>query len=106
VFELPARHVVTMLLVLFIPLLALLVVPLTSPFKWSRLFWTYLIPVVPFVLLFDGIVSCLRVYSVPQLRELTQDLGGPAYVWESGTQNAAYLSVPITYLIGHPVAKG
>ena len=95
-----------MLLVLLIPLSAWLVVPLTSPFKWSRLFWTYLIPVVPFVLLFDGMVSCLRVYSVPQLRELTQDLGGSEYLWESGRQKAAYLSIPITYLIGHPVAKG
>jgi hypothetical protein len=104
VVELPARHVFTIVFILLIPLVVFTVVPLTSSFKWSRLVWTYLIPVIPFVLLFDGIVSCLHVYSLAQLRELTEGLGGAAYRWEIGRQKAAILPIPITYLIGHPVA--
>ena len=28
---------------------------LMRPFRWSRIFWTYAVPVVPFVVLFDGL---------------------------------------------------
>jgi hypothetical protein len=34
--------------------------PWIRPFRWSRLLWTYVVPIIPAVLLFDGIVSCLR----------------------------------------------
>jgi hypothetical protein len=47
------------------------------------LFWTYLVPALPLVLLFDVMVSCLRVYSVPELRDLTAGLD--CYRWDSGT---------------------
>src|SRR5450759_4223616 len=34
--------------------------PWIRPFRWSRLLWTYLIPIIPLVFLFDGVVSCHR----------------------------------------------
>jgi len=33
-----------------------------------------LVPVIPFVLLFDGVVSCLRTYRPEELREISQKL--------------------------------
>jgi hypothetical protein len=104
VFELPSRNMLTMLLLLFIPVADLLVVPLYHPFKWSRLLWTYFIPVVPFVLFFDGIVSCLRAYSTEELTEMTRGLDSGGYRWEVGVekQKSGLLRLPVTYLIGCP----
>ena len=39
----------------------------------------YLIPVIPFVLWFDGIVSCMRTYSLRELGELTAGLPANGY---------------------------
>ncbi|HXM61951.1 MAG TPA: hypothetical protein VN950_13935, partial [Terriglobales bacterium] len=72
------------------------------PFRWSRLLWTYLIPVIPLVLLFDGVVSCLRTYRPQELREMVEKLKPPScqYQWEIG--ELAGGKMPVTYLIGYP----
>src|SRR2546425_11759383 len=68
VFEATQRRALALLLMLLAPLMMLVVTPFIRPFRWSRLLWTYLIPLVPLVTLFDGLVSCLRTYSVQELR--------------------------------------
>jgi len=83
-------------------LLAFVYTPWIRPFRWSRLFWTYVVPVVPFVVLFDGVVSCLRTYRPQELREIIGKLGGSEYEWEVGEHIAARGLLPITYMIGHP----
>jgi hypothetical protein len=102
IFEAPARHTLTLLSLLFIPIAAWLFVPFRRPFRWSRLFWTYLIPIVPFVLLFDGLISCLRAYSPEELEAMTSGLGDHGYRWEIGEEAGGLLPVRITYLIGSP----
>ena len=82
---------------------ALLFAPLIRPFRWSRLFWTYVIPLIPLVLLFDGVVSCLRAYTPEELRETVEKLGAIEYQWEVGEHSRAATQVPITYLIGYPL---
>ena len=77
--------------------------PLIRPFRWSRLFWTYLVPIIPLVLLFDGVVSCLRTYRTQELREMVKKLTGSQYEWEVGEQAGGLGRAPITYLIGHPI---
>ncbi len=62
---------------LFVPLGALLVTPFIRPFRWSRLVFTYVIPVLPLLIVFDGIVSCLRVYSPDELRAHLRLAGEP-----------------------------
>ena len=91
-------------LLLGTPLRVLLVTPFIRPFRWSRLFWTYLVPALPLVLLFDTVVSLLRMYSVEDKRELTAGLDG--YVWDIGTVRARPVPVRITYLIGIPAEGG
>jgi hypothetical protein len=95
-----------MFLMLLVPLMVLLVTPFIRPFRWSRLVWTYLIPVVPLVSLFDGLVSCLRTYSVQELRDLTEGLGANNYQWDIGELKSTVGPIPITYLIGVPVDHG
>jgi hypothetical protein len=106
VFEAPGRHSLTLLLLFSFPILTLAVVPFIRPFRWSRLTWTYLVPVIPIVLFFDGLVSCLRTYSPGELLELTSGFSASDYRWEVGEEGSGRLSVPITYLIGIPPSGG
>jgi hypothetical protein len=107
VFEQTARTPLALIMMLFLPWLAFLAAPFLRPFRIDRLFWTWVIPAIPFVLTFDGIVSCLRTYSLPELRALTEDIRvhaiGPDYVWEFGTVPSPISPIGVRYLIGYPV---
>jgi hypothetical protein len=94
-------------LCLFVPLVVFAFTPFIRPFRWSRLAWTYLIPIVPFAVLFDGIVSCFRAYSLSELRQLTSGLSQCGYNWDVGEEKywGGFSPVPVTYLIGYPAVK-
>lgn len=99
IFEFTQRKPAAILAMLLTPLFVLLVTPFIRPLKFSRLFWTYLIPAVPILVGFDGVVSCLRTYTPAELRELTEDLS-EKYQWEIGELSVKGSLVPVTYLIG------
>ena len=99
------RSVPAILSVLFAPLVCWLVTPFIRPFRWSRLVFTYLVPIVPLIILWDGIVSCLRVYSPDELAELVSGLDAKDYAWQIDTAPVPRTPVSITYLIGHPPAR-
>jgi len=101
-FEMVGRHPVQLIGLLSSPLLALLLMPFTRPFRWSWLLFTYVIPVIPLFILWDGVVSGLRVYSVAELRELVAGLRGEEYVWEIGAEPMTRIPAPVTYLVGYP----
>jgi len=103
VFEI-ARRAPSAIGLTFAFVLALFVcTPWIRPFRWSRLFWTYLLPIVPFVLLFDGVVSCLRTYRPQELLKMVDQLTARDYQWDAGELPTRF--VPITYLIGYPQAS-
>ena len=105
VFEATHRSALAILLMFLTPLLVLIFTPFIRPFRPSRLLWTYVVPVVPFVVLFDGIVSCLRTYNPTELQVLTAELSsGTQYQWEIGEQRAERAPLPVTYLLGYPTA--
>ncbi len=79
-------------------------VPLVRPFRWTTLFWTYLLPLLPLLTVFDGVVSCLRSYTPDELRELTRGLEGEPYEWEIGRAPLPNAPFHVTYLIGCPVS--
>jgi hypothetical protein len=99
IFEATKRAPLTIGLIFAGILLLFLHTPRIRPFRWSRLLWTYLIPVIPLVLLFDGVVSCLRTYRPQELREIVEKLASCQYQWEIG--ELATGKVPVTYLIGY-----
>jgi hypothetical protein len=90
-------------LLLLTPIRVFLATPFIRPFRWARLFWTYIVPALPVVLLFDTIVSLLRTYSEPELRELTADLDGCS--WDIGAVGSDWMPVRPMYLIGIPKAR-
>jgi len=101
IFEVTRRRASAMAMIFVWFLTPLAFTPFIRPFRWSRLLYTYALPLIPLVLLFDGIVSCLRTYQPGELHEMAQDLAGPEYRWEVGEQTSA-AGPPITYLIGYP----
>jgi len=100
IFEITRRAPSTIGVIFVGTLLLLLHTPRIRPFRWSRLLWTYLIPIIPLVLIFDGVVSCLRTYRPQELRETVEKLTSCRYKWDIG--ELAGKRAPVTYLIGYP----
>jgi hypothetical protein len=100
IFEATKRAPSTIGLIFAGVLLMFVHTPRIRPFRWSRLLWTYLIPIIPLVLLFDGVVSCLRTYRPQELREMVEKLTSCHYQWQIG--ELAGRRAPVTYLIGYP----
>ena len=66
-----------------------LLTPRMRPFRWSRLLFTYLVPLIPLVVLWDGIVSCFRTRTPEELLELTKSF--PQYNWTAGYAKGSWL---------------
>jgi hypothetical protein len=84
--------------VCLVPLFVLFVTPFMKPFKWRRLFWTYLVPLVPLTCLWDGVVSQLRAYTVTELRDMAA-AAGPMQ-WRADEPRLYRTGARLTYLIG------
>jgi hypothetical protein len=102
VFEITKRTPLTVSLMFLWALMLFVCTPLIRPFRFSRLFWTYVVPVIPVVLLFDGVVSCLRTYRPHELRKIIGRLDASDYEWQVGEHTGAFGRLPITYSIGYP----
>lgn len=103
IFELTANSIVALLSYLTVPLLTWLLTPLTRPTTWSRLLLTYLLPVVPLLVTWEGMASHLRTYSVEELRELTAGLESDSYRWEAGYLRRFPIPYRFPYLVGQPL---
>ncbi|WP_372919813.1 hypothetical protein [Salegentibacter sp.] len=85
IFEAQERSLASILAMLFSPISVLVTTPFIRPFKIGRIISTYLIPVVPLFVLWDGVVSSLRTYSVKEMNALVEALNGTeSYDWEIG----------------------
>jgi len=81
VVEMVSRPLIPPLLILG-PLMVAVAVPFLRPFRWIWLPFTYLLPLLPATVVWDGMVSCLRVYNPDELGAMTEGLGGEGYTWE------------------------
>jgi hypothetical protein len=85
------------------PVFAWILTPRMRPFRWSRLLLTYLVPLIPLVVLWDGIVSCLRTRTPEELLALTASF--PQYEWMAGYARGPGSWLAPVYLIGRPKRK-
>jgi hypothetical protein len=69
---------------LFAPLSALVSAPFVRPFRAARLLFTYVIPILPLIIAFDGAAALFRLYNPSDLDELFARAGAPGYVWRTG----------------------
>lgn len=99
IFEGQERSLPSLLAMLFSPLSVLLTTPFIRPFKFGRILFTYLIPIVPLFVLWDGVVSSLRTYSIKEMKELVAELDrSESYNWEINKLKSGPGS--ILYLLG------
>ncbi len=104
IYELTQRSVSYLFLIVLNSLFGtLLFTPFYRPFSWPRLLFTYLIPLIPLTLLFDGIVSVLRSYSEEEMLALAEDKSDDGYEWKSGVHGS--MPPAIVYLTGVPRRK-
>ncbi len=75
--------------------------PFFRPFRFSRLFFTYIIPVIPFCQIWDGIVSIIRLYKPEELLVIAKEVDSKNYFWKAGKVKNKF-GIHVTYLIGYP----
>lgn len=102
VFEITERSMLSLVGMLFLPLFVLLATPFIHPFRWSRLLLTYVLPLVPLAVWFDGAVSCLRSYTPDELLELARGSDDQGTEWKAGRISTSPFMTSVTYLIGVP----
>lgn len=75
-----------------------------TAFHWTKLLWT-VIPIIPLVLAFDGLVSILRTYTSNELAEMAHAAGTDGFQWEVRQSSSRNMN-RMTCLIGWPSEKG
>ncbi|MDN5863546.1 MAG: hypothetical protein L0H19_08870, partial [Salinisphaera sp.] len=100
VMELLQRSYADCLFALVTPLLVWGLTPWMRPFSWTRLLWTYVLPVVPLVTSWETLVSMWRCYTPQELRCMARDAAGDDYLWFADSYR--YWGAPVTFLIGYP----
>ena len=105
IFELQGRDVGNLFIVLMTGPLLLLGSWYWFWGNWGLLFWTYVIPIVPFVIVYDGLISCLRTRSDKELlgllRQAAQNIEGGVDGWrfETGRERHTWPTGTIQYFI-------
>ncbi|MDN3687916.1 hypothetical protein [Cyclobacterium jeungdonense] len=85
IFEAQERSLTSILAMLFSPVTVWLTTPFIRPFSFGRILFTYFLPLVPVFVLWDGVVSALRTYSVVEMSRLVEDLKGKEHFeWSIG----------------------
>ena len=103
VFEILNRSLANVIFPIFlIPIFVLVLTPFIRPFRWERILFTYLIPILPLIICWDGIVSTMRIYKPEELEEMAQSADPDGtFDWQSGIAQGTGNS-QVTYLIGVP----
>jgi hypothetical protein len=105
IFEATSRNAPTIASAVLIPLFVLFLTPTIRPLSVLQLVFTYLIPVLPLLIFWDGLVSHLRTYSPDELTGMTRDIDAPGYRWTVGTIPLPGLPRGLPLLIGSPVPR-
>jgi hypothetical protein len=101
IFEAIERNAEGFLKAFSTPLTVYALTPFIKPFDVKRLLLTYVLPVVPFFIGFDGMVSVGRMYSQEEMKALTNSLeNSESFEWEIGVKRNGLMG--IQYLLGYP----
>lgn len=93
-------------MVILLGFLTILTTPVQFPF-WKyphQFFWSCIIPVVPFILSFDGLISSLRTRTPEEVVALMKDAGMDMDEWELRSGHEMH-TWPIGYLTWNIVTK-
>jgi hypothetical protein len=65
-------------------LMAVLLTPFIRPLSFRILFFTYVLPLLPLCIAWDGAASNARIYNTQDLQQMTGPLQSARYTWEIG----------------------
>jgi len=103
IFDGGNKNILAILAILIVhPIVFFFFTPFFRPFRFSRLFFTYIIPVIPFCTVWDGIVSIIRLYKPNELLNIANEVEPENYQWRSGNLRSKF-GLNVTFLIGFPV---
>lgn len=93
---------------LFLPVLILFFTPFIRPWRFKRFLYTYLIPVMPLLIVADGTLSRLKAYKQAELKKITQEVekAYPSYRFEVGKYPLLFHLQEVTYVIGSEKEEG
>ena len=103
VYEVTARTPFGILTAFLIPFGVLLMTPRIRPLTTFQLVFTYLMPILPVMIFWDGFVSQLRTYTPAEMLAMTATLRAPDYEWQSGMMPVKGTPLAVPYLIGRPL---
>jgi hypothetical protein len=103
VLEALAREPLAMVAVTGVGAMAAAGSPFFAPFRLSRVVLSTLIPVIPLLLLWEGVVSCLRCYTSHELMAMTASM--PGYRWQSGTLPSWFFGARVRWFRGVPLER-
>jgi hypothetical protein len=103
IFDGGDKHVLAMLgIILMHPVIFFCCTPFFRPFRFNRLLFTYLIPIIPICTVWDGIASIMRMYRPKDMLRMAQEADEQGrYIWASGKKRHP-LGFHIAYLTGYP----
>lgn len=99
VFEVTHRDPGAFVALLILPWIVLLVTPFLRP-RLTTLLFTYVVPVLPAFIAWDGFVSHLRTYTTDELLGMTEGLGA-GWTWRA-ERHAVGPGTGLTVLLGWP----
>ncbi|ESZ92524.1 hypothetical protein SBOR_7096 [Sclerotinia borealis F-4128] len=102
IFELQER---TLSSIITMFAMGIMIMGITPFYFWrspGHLFFTYIIPIIPFVLVFDGIISSLRTRSAEEVEALMKKSGGDINGWKvlSGRERHTWPTGYMTWVMG------
>jgi hypothetical protein len=100
--ELTRRSVPGVLSMLASLLLVLASAPFIKPFRMERLVLTWIVPVLPVCIVWDGVVSALRSYTPGELQGFAADAARAGYRWDVGAAKGDWAPMPVTWIQGEP----
>jgi hypothetical protein len=89
---------------LFTPIFVAFATPFIRPFRWKRLLWTYVIPLIPLTCLWDGLVSACRAYTAAEMLAMTK--GFDDFDWKADGIAIRGTAGHLTHLLGTPRPGG
>jgi hypothetical protein len=101
-FEATSRSIRGLLATLIIPIAVLLLMPSVRPRDWRALWLTYLPPLMPLAIWWDGFASTMRTSRVAELEAIIATLPPAPYTWH--VEEIGGGPVPVLAVLGRPHA--
>ena len=104
IFDVAGRRWLHLLSCLLLPLAVLVVTPWIRPLRARRLLFTYLLPVIPLTVCWDGVVSHLRAHDHSEIARMLAPLQERGFDWH--VEGIGRWPMVVTAVLGRPRQTG